>query len=140
MENQILTRQRHNGSGLGNGSNGKDVALNKDGTIVYAAGAAPYLFTKISVDTMSVEATLAADAYPAGIETGPNDELHGVIDNTNGPQDIWIYESNNSLRTVDYLSNHGTRIIDRALAVSGDGYVSIAITSDPRVVFFSSYP
>lgn len=123
----------------GTGSNGKDVAVNKDGTIAYAAGGAPYVFTKINIDTMSVLVNLEATPYPTAVEIGPDDALHGATSTSYGPTDLWVYENDDSLRTSAYVSGYADNILDRGLAVSGDGFISIVITDDPLLGFVSSF-
>ncbi|MFT6909185.1 MAG: hypothetical protein ACJAS1_005897 [Oleiphilaceae bacterium] len=114
------------------GANGKDVALNNEGTIAYAASGSPYEFVIVNIDTMSIRGSLSADAYPTAVEVGPDNALHGATSTSYGPTDIWIYESNGVLRTSDYISDYAEVINDRALAISGDGFISIAIiNNDP---------
>lgn len=123
----------------GTGSNGKDVALNSDGSIVYAAAGAPYSFTKVDVTTMSVMNDLSGTSYPNGIEIGVDDRIHATSSSWYGPQDLFIYSNQDlSLRT-EYVSGYAENIIDRALAVSADGLVTIVATSDPKVSFFATY-
>ncbi len=123
----------------GTGSNGRDVALNNEGTIAYTASGAPYVFIPINIDTMTVGVNLPADSYPTAVEIGPDNALHGASSSSYGPTDIWIYESSGILRTSDYISGYTDEILDRALAISGDGFISIAITSNPSVAFVSGF-
>lgn len=123
----------------GSGSFGADVALNKDGSAAYVAASAPYEFTIIDIDSMSVAGSLEANAYPSAVEIGPDGALHGATSSSYGPLDMWVYEANGSLRKSVYVSGDSEEIYDRALAVSGDGYISISLGSGPQVFFVSSF-
>ncbi len=123
------------------GYNGKDIALNADGSIAYIAQGNPYEFTKVSIDDTGVNiiGSLPADAYPGSVEIGPDGQLFGSITSYFGPHDIWIYDKNDSLIKMGYVSEEATVVLDRALTVSGDGSVAVLLTDDPKVVFYRSY-
>lgn len=127
------------GGAIGPGSNGRDVALSPDGEFAYIASGSPYAFSVFRVESLERVSTLEADAYPNAIEVDPNGALHGGISSRYGPLDLWIYESSGELRKSGSASGYGNNIIDRALAISGDGQITVLLTDDPRLVFFSSY-
>ena len=123
------------------GYNGKDIALNADGSIAYIAQGNPYEFTKVSIDDTGVNiiGSLLADAYPGSVEIGPDDQLFGSTSSYFGPHDIWVYDKNDSLIKMGYVSGEDTVVLDRALTVSGDGSVAVLLTDDPKLVFYRSY-
>jgi len=123
----------------GTGSNGRDIALNNEGTIAYTASGAPYVFIPIEIDSMTVAVSLPADAYPTAVEVGPDNALHGASASWYGEKDIWVYESTGMLRTSDDVSGYAENILERGLAISGDGLISVAITSNPSVAFISGF-
>ena len=123
----------------GAGSNGKDVALNKDGTLLYAASGAPYVFRKFDLETMEVLSDLSGDAYPVAVETGPNDEIFGAASVWYGPKDLWLYSSDNTLIKDAYVSGNANNVLDRGLSISGDGTMAIVLTDDPLLIFVRSY-
>lgn len=139
IEEQLILSKVDASVPHGTGSNGRDIALNHDGSIAYTASGAPYVFIPIEIDTMTVLETLPADSYPNAVEIGPDNALHGAASSSYGPQDVWIYKDDYSLRHSDYVSGYADNVLARAIAVSGDGFITIAITSAPSLSFVSSY-
>ncbi|MFP2907920.1 YncE family protein [Pyxidicoccus sp. 3LFB2] len=127
------------GSGpFGVGSNGRDVAVNHDGSRVYAASGAPYSFTVYDGQTLSVLTQLPADAYPNAVEVGPDNRLYGAASVWYGPRDVWVYD-NAGLPLGSYdLSGYARNILERQLKVSGDGKRFVVLTDDPRLVFVTA--
>lgn len=121
------------------GSNGRDVAVNFDGSVAYAASGAPYTFIKIDTGSGSEISNLNADAYPTAVEIGPDDALYGAIQGIYGPLDFWLYDKDGIEQTSAYLSGYAKNIKPRALAVSPDGLIAAALTTDPKLVFFRVY-
>lgn len=125
----------------GTGSNGTDIALNHNGSIAYIASFYPYVFIPIDIDTMTVLESLPAGSFPSpiAVEIGADNALHGAVVTTGDYQDVWVYESDRSLRHSEYVSGYYDKIRNRGVAVSGDGFITIAITSAPSLSFVSSY-
>ncbi|EPR4993172.1 hypothetical protein ACU6DI_002205 [Vibrio navarrensis] len=122
----------------GTGSNGRAVAVNKDGSKVYAASGWPYNFLSIDIDTMMVTESLPADSYPNGVVIGENDKIHGIIDGYYAPTDLWIYNADGSESFKADASGYNNSLINNALAVSGDGYQTF--TSDGKeLIIINSY-
>ncbi len=123
----------------GTGSNGRDIALSSDGGTIYIAGGAPYVFTVVDASTMTVSTSLAAEAYPTAVEVDDNDALHAGSATWYGPLDTWVYESDGTPRKSTYASGYAKWILQRQVVASGDGFMTIVVTDDPKLVFVSSY-
>lgn len=119
----------------GSGSNGSDVAVTPDGSHVYAASGAPYVFLRFDAETMQKDQELPADAYPNNVELGSDGLLYGGISGSYGPLDAWIYNANGVEQSSYYLSGYADEILRRQLVVSGDAMRMIALTSDPKMEF-----
>lgn len=128
------SRYRHTGGF------GRDIALNNEGTIAYTASNSPYTFIPINIDTMTTGVHLPAEAYPSAVEVGPDNALHGASDaKFESDKGVWVYESTGVLRTFEYIPDHYFHKKNRALAISGDGFISITLTSTPSVDFVSGF-
>lgn len=128
----------------GIGSNGRDVALNSDGTRVYAASGAPYAFVvydpTTTATTMPVLQYLTADSYPVAISVRSDGRIYGGAAVWYGPKDVWIYNPDGSLITNYYVSGYAKWLLPRMLTVSGDGLRMITQTDDPRLQFTTVGP
>ena len=120
------------------GSNAKDIAVTPDGSRVYVASGAPYTFVGIDTATMTQDQTLPADAYPNCVEIGSNGLLYGGTFTWYGPKDLWVYSLAGVEQGSYYISGYAKEILDRQLAVSGDGLRVVVATSDPKVVMQNS--
>ena len=129
----------------GGGGGGRDIALNNEGAIAYTASREYYAFITINIDTMTAGVLLSAEAYPTAVEVGSDNALHGSSgaggwwDSNVSNSGVWVYESTGTLRHSDYVSNNGDVIKNQALVISGDGLISIALTSNPSVAFVSGF-
>ncbi|RKH36543.1 hypothetical protein D7Y13_00210 [Corallococcus praedator] len=127
------------GSGpFGVGSNGRDVAVNHDGSRVYAASGAPYSFAVYDGKTLKVLTQLPADAYPNAVEVGSDNRFYGAASVWYGDKDVWVYDNAGwALGSYD-MAGYARNILDRQLKVSGDGKRFVALTDDPRLVFVTA--
>lgn len=124
----------------GTGSNGKDIALNYDGTRAWLVGGAPYAFIEVTVDSaVTVVGYLDGQAYPSAVEVGPDGRVWGTAASYYGPKDFWLYDADGVLIIDDLVAGYAQVNEDRALVVSGDGKVGVTQTSDPRLVFVRGY-
>jgi hypothetical protein len=121
----------------GVGSNGADVAVNKDGSLVYAASGSPYSFIVYDANTMEHVQTLAGDAYPNNVEIDSHGLIYGGISSWYGPDDVWVYDSNGVELYRDYVSGYAENILTRQMVVSGDGNRMIILVSDPGLIFLT---
>lgn len=133
------TLQLTDASAFSAGSNGRDISLNTDGSKAYVASGAPYVFTVIGPTTGINYGTLPADAYPNAVQVGPDDTFHGAISSWYGPTDVWIYDSSGAEIKSTYASGYADNVLNKQITVSGDGYMTIVQTSDPLLVFISTY-
>lgn len=125
---------------------GVDVALNIDGTIAYTASLGADGFSVVDINSMSFLDALDSGRYPAAVEVGSDNALHGAIDKSsshNEPTDVWIYESNGVLRSAEELSDY-QRVMERGLAISGDGFISVILADstyngEDTAVFISTF-
>jgi hypothetical protein len=115
--------------------NGRDLAVSADGLRVYTASPSPYNFRQYNGDTLSLDQTLVASFYPNNAEVGPNGLFYGAISSWYGPTDVWIYDDAGDNLKEHYLSGYADEILDRQLAVSGDGLRIMVLTTDPTLQF-----
>ncbi|MGD9216224.1 MAG: BACON domain-containing carbohydrate-binding protein [Desulfobacteraceae bacterium] len=114
---------------------GRDLAVSADGLRVYTASPSPYNFRQYNGDTLSLDQTLVASFYPNNAEVGPNGLFYGAISSWYGPTDVWIYDDAGDNLKEHYLSGYADEILDRQLAVSGDGLRIMVLTTDPTLQF-----
>jgi hypothetical protein len=114
---------------------GSDLAVSADGMQVYTASKAPYVFHQYNGTTLSIDETLTADAYPNNVEIGPNGLFYGAISSSYGPTDVWVYDDTHTELNTHYLSGYADEILDRQLALSGDGLRLMVLTTDPTLQF-----
>ncbi|MBI3775912.1 MAG: BACON domain-containing protein [Gammaproteobacteria bacterium] len=110
------------------GSDGRDIALNADGSLVYVAAGAPYAFLAYNTATMETAQTLAASSYPNTIEIAANGLVFGGIDTT-GSNDVWVYDSSGVLSTMFSTSS----LVSGQLALSGDSLRMITLERGPDI-------
>ena len=120
------------------GSNGKDVALNADGSRIYAAAGAPYSFVEFDGNTHEYIQSMPGAPYPNNIEIGPNGLIYGGSSSWYGPLDVWVYNTAGALQYSGYASGYVKEILDRELVVSGDGSRVILLTDDPSLQFITT--
>ncbi len=123
--------------------NGRDIAINSEGSLAYVAAGGSYDFIRFSIHGMTGGSTLSGSAYPNAIEIGDDDSVHGGASVSSGTTDLWVYEPVN-LRTSAYVSGSGKNILARQIAVSGDGRMTMISSADtaktdPKLSFISSY-
>jgi hypothetical protein len=140
----------------GIGSDGRDIALNADGTRVYVAGvthvpASPpyYPLAVVAYDPNATTAYMqpvqylatSSDAFPVALQVRPDGKIHiGTATTGNDPKDVWIYNPNGTLVTDYRVSGYAKRIFERMLAVSGDGLRMITQSDDPKLQFTTVGP
>lgn len=97
------------------GSNGKDVAVNHDGSRVYFASGAPYNFRVYDTATGALVQTLPGDAYPSNVQYSPveNRVYAGCI--FCGNPGTWVYDD-----AGFELTNYSFGVSDRTVLISGD--------------------
>ncbi|MEJ2157965.1 MAG: hypothetical protein P8X96_21760 [Desulfobacteraceae bacterium] len=115
----------------------RDLAISDDGLQVYSACGSPYNFRVYDGDTLALDQSLPAGAYPNNVEVGTNGLFYGGISALYGPTDIWVYDSGGAVQSSYYASGYADNIVDRQLAVSADGLSIIVLTTDPTIQFIT---
>jgi len=112
------------------------VAANSDGSRLYTADGAPYQCMVYSADNGSTIGALpGGDAYPNNIKVASDGRIYCGISGWYSAADVWVYRSDGSLQTTFKFAGYARELLTRQLAVSGDGLMMVALTSDPYLVF-----
>lgn len=125
------------------GSNGRDVAVSPDGSRAYVAAGSPYSVSVYDIGagaTPAWVADLPADPYPAAVVVSASGRVFGAASSMYGAKDIWAYEPSGAAVTSWRASGYAQEVIERQLAVSGDGLRLAVITSDPSLQFLAVPP
>lgn len=119
------------------GSNGRDVAVNADGSRVYVASGAPYNFTVLRGSDLTYISSWVGTHYPNNVETSPNGNLVGAASSWYGPDDLWVYDQTGTELSRTYQSGSGQSILDRQVRISGDSKRIVVLTDDPILKIIS---
>ncbi|HEX9192850.1 MAG TPA: hypothetical protein VF871_03700 [Burkholderiales bacterium] len=126
---------------FGIGSNGKDVAVNADGTRAYVASGAPYAFSvydaAASQGNLPVVQTLPGDAYPNIVEVAADGRVFGGAFFGSATNDVWIYDAGGAALATHQIAG---LLLDRQLKVSGDGIRMITLSDAPALTFTTVGP
>ena len=124
----------------GVGSNGADVALNRDGTRAFVASGAPYNFRAYDTSgtPLHVVQILPGDSYPNNIEVTEQGITLAGASVWYGATDIWLYQASGVLLSSHKVAGYARNPLPRQLKASGDGLRLVALTSDPKLVFLDA--
>jgi len=119
------------------GNNGLSVALNSDGTRLYTACGAPYVFGVYGLSDSGVTALtpLPASPYPGAVDVAWDGRFAGTAATYSSSTDLWVYPGDGAtvpLATHE-LAAGSANVIGRQLAFSGDGLRIVALTEGPAV-------
>jgi hypothetical protein len=117
-------------------SNGRDVALSADGSLVYSASGAPYNFPRYSGSPLRYQGAFAADAYPTSVKVGSDGRVFGASSPSSSPANLWVYTASGSL--VTSASANGVR--ERQFVPSGDATMGLAVTDNASLLFLPVGP
>lgn len=118
-------------SHAGAGTQGQDIALSLDGTQIYSASGAPKSCSILNPADLGVLGYLpAGDGAPNNVKVGSDGRLYCGTAANGAVSDIWLYSSSGTLLNQFKLTSTGKSLAARQMAVSGDGLILIAITSD----------
>lgn len=120
-------------------SNGQDVAVNADGSRVFAASGAPYFFRAYDAAGKLAQ-ILDGEAYPNNVEVTEQGITLAGGDVLYGPTDVWVYDADGFLLATHKLAGYANGLVARQLKASGDGLRIVALTSDPYLVFATTVP
>jgi hypothetical protein len=124
------------------GTLGQDVWLSTDGKRVYSATATPKSCTIMNADDLGIMGYLPiGDAAPNNIEVALDGRIFCGGAAKASSNDIYMYDSAGAKIVQQYkLSSTGKQLLPRQMAVSGDGWVLVAITDDGVVTFLPIGP
>ena len=126
---------------FGIGSNGKDVAVNADGTRAYVASGAPYAFSVYDAATsqgnLPVVQTLPGDTYPNIVEVAADGRVFGGAFIGSATNDVWVYDAGGAPLATHQITG---ALLDRQLKVSGDGIRMITLSDAPALTFTTVGP
>lgn len=113
------------------GTQAQDIAVSADGTRVYSASATPKSCSILNPADLGVLGYLAAgDGAPNNVEIGSDGRLYCGTAVNGAVSDIWLYSSSGTLLNQFKLTSTGKQLAPRQMAISGDGQILIAITTD----------
>jgi hypothetical protein len=119
------------------GSNGRDICISSDGSRLYSANGAPYVFLQYDALTLAALPDLPATNYPNNAVCGWNGMFVGGVDAYYNAEDTWAYRLDGSLITS--FSLHGVlqpnNMTDQTLVLSGDNTRLIGGTGTPSFNF-----
>jgi hypothetical protein len=119
-------------SHLSPGTLGQDIVVSADGSRIYSASNTPKLCSVMNAADLGVTSYLAiGDAAPNNIEVGLDGRIFCGGAAKPAGSDIWMYDANgvNVLQQFK-LSTTGKQLLPRQMALSGDGWMLVAITDD----------
>jgi len=125
---------------FGVGSNGRDVAVNADGTRAYAASGAPYEFDVYDTASMAVVQILPGSNYPNAVEVAADGRIFAGTQDYYDPVDVWVYNAGGTQLATYHVGGYAAPMLDHQLKVSGDGLRMITLTSVPALVFTTVGP
>jgi hypothetical protein len=137
MANGVLTVNFTAEASFINGaSNGQDIAVNADGTALYAASGAPYRCSSVNPANLAFIASLpGGDAYPNNVEVTSDGRVICGINGLYSASDIWLHAPNGTLLKSFKFVGYAHGLVPRQLVVTPDGMVAIALTDDPKMAF-----
>ncbi|AMP15582.1 putative lipoprotein [Collimonas pratensis] len=121
--------------GIANGvamSNGADIAVSADGSRVYTANGAPYRCGSLSpVNLGFISALPGGDTFPNNVKVASDGRVFCGISGGYSSSDVWMHGADGTLIRSFKFAGSARNLIDRQMAVSGDGLMLVGITNDP---------
>ncbi|PFH04686.1 hypothetical protein BCF11_5475 [Collimonas sp. PA-H2] len=113
-------------------SNGADIAVSADGSRVYTANGAPYRCSSLSPVNLSfISALPGGDAYPNNVKVASDGRVFCGISGWYSSSDVWVHGADGTLIRGFKFAGYAKNLLDRQMAVSGDGLMLIGLTNDP---------
>ncbi|RZT08439.1 hypothetical protein SAMN05216319_3147 [Duganella sp. CF402] len=124
------------------GSLGQDVWISADGSRVYSAASSAKSCVIMNGNDLAILGYMAiGDAAANNIEVALDGRIFCGGAARPGNSDIYMYDSTGAKILQQYkLSTTGKQLLPRQMAVSGDGWVVVAITDDKVVTFLPIGP
>jgi hypothetical protein len=117
-----------------------DLAINQDGSRVYATGALPSAVTVYDGQTTGMLPPLATDRTCNALEVGPDDRLYAAAEHRSGPKDVWVFDNAGTLLDSYRVASATSSVRYGQLRVSGDGRRLIVLTDDGGLRFVTTPP
>lgn len=115
-----------------NSSNGSDIAVSADGSRLYTASGAPYRCSSLSPASLGFISSLpGGDAYPNNVKVASDGRVFCGISGSYSSFDVWVHGADGTLIRGFKFAGYAKNLIDRQMAVSGDGLMLIGLTNDP---------
>jgi YVTN family beta-propeller protein len=125
---------------LTTGTNGRDVAVSRDGSRAYLAQSSSDDFTVVDTSTLSVLTTLEGDSFPVAVEVGPDDAIHAAAFVSDDDRDFWVYEPGDYKRRLqESVSDEGDGIRARQVGVAADGRATVILSDRPETLIVRDY-
>lgn|GEM_PF-6918598 len=122
-------------------SNGRDVAVNADGSLAASASGAPYACPLLDVPTLDFLGYLPhGDAYPNNVEFTADDKIVCGISGWYASEDFWVHKRNANTQVGYKVAGYARALKDRQMVVTPDGMVVAALTDDPYLAFVAIGP
>lgn len=116
------------------GENGQDVCVSNDGSRVYTANGAPYVFAVFNASAFQFTRYLPGDAYPHNVACGWNGTFVGGADAYYATTDVWVYRPDGSAVTQLRMADATyTSLAERSLVLSGDNSRLIGAVKGPGI-------
>ena len=114
----------------------RDTTLAADGAHVYGASGAPYNCTSEDTSTGQSAALGSNYPYPGNVEVGPDARIYcGRYATLSTDKDVYVFDAGGTqLGTVRVASTSGLGLLDRQLAISGDGLRVIGLDPALKIV------
>lgn len=123
------------------GTAGQDVWVNSDGSRMIYAAATPKSCTMTDGTSLGILSYLPiGDAAPNNIDVAIDGRIFCGGAAKTGNSDIYMFSSTGGLLGQYKLSTTGKQLLPRQMAVSGDGWIVVAITEDSTVTFLAIGP
>jgi hypothetical protein len=124
------------------GSMGGDVWVSADGSRVYSAAATPRSCVIMNGPDLAILGYMTVgDAAPNNIEVALDGRIFCGGAARPGGNDIYMFDSTGTKILQQYkVSTTGKQLLPRQMAVSGDGWMIVAITDDNVVTFLPIGP
>lgn len=123
------------------GSSGGDLWVSTDGSHVYSAAATPKSCVIMNGPDLAILGYLGiGDAAPNNIEVALDGRIFCGGAARPGGNDIYMYDSTGKVLQQYKLSATGKQLLPRQMAVSGDGWMIVAITDDNVATFLPIGP